>query len=165
VTSAFAKPVTIPARPRRRPHRLAATILALTMVATASAAPPRPVAPKHPLLGSWKFTLPGNGCVEAWLIKPDGTSFVTSGDEVVETQLDVSDRPDARGAYRWVDKVVKSNGRTDCGDSVTPVGTVGTNYIRFDPTGDRMALCHDEALRECIGPYLRVRPPGSSTKL
>jgi hypothetical protein len=145
---------------------LAFSTLVLSMAGVAVAAPPRPLAANHPLLGQWKVTLPGNGCTETYDVRPDGTSTVTSGEEVTENAIDVADRPDAHGAYRWVDKVVKSNGKKDCGDSITPVGDMATIYVRFDATGDRMALCQDAATKECIGPYLRQRPKGQgSTRL
>ena len=151
-------------RPRLPP--LATLIVAIATLGTAVAAPPRPLAPDHPLLGTWTYALPGNGCVETWTIRPDGSARVVGGDEVIETQMDVSDKPDARGAYRWVDKIVQSNGKGDCRGEVTPAGLVWTSYIRFDPTGRKMALCQDEALRECIGPYLRAKPQDSErTKL
>lgn len=92
------------------------------------------------------------------MIRSDGTARVTGGEEIVETAMDVADRPDAQGAYRWVDRVVRSNGRGDCSGDATPVGREWTSYIRFDPTGRRMAVCEDAALRECIGPYLRAKP-------
>ena len=91
------------------------------------------------------------------MIRPDGTTRITSGDETVETRIDVSDRPDPRGAYRWDDKVVKSNGKRDCGGSRTRGGKGATNDLRFDAAADRMALCRDGALRECIGPYMRTK--------
>ena len=145
---------------------LAALALAFAAFGTAVAAPPRPLAANHPFIGTWTFRLPNDGCVETFVIRPDGTTLITSGDEEIETQVDVSDRPDARGAYRWDDRVVKGNGKHDCGDAVTPVGRSGTNWLRFDATGDRMALCQDAALRECIGPYRKSRGTSAgSTKL
>jgi hypothetical protein len=144
------------------PHALSAVVLSVAG-GTAVAAP---LAADHPLIGQWTFTVPDNGCVETFDVRPDGTNMVTSGNEVAESEIDIADKPDARGAYRWVDKVVKSNGKTDCGGSVTPVGDLSTIYVRFDPTGERMALCFDAEMKQCIGPYRRVLPKGQgSTRL
>ncbi len=146
-------------------HPISALVLSIASAA-AVAAPPRPLVANHPLIGQWTGTPTGNGCSETYDVRANGTTLVTSGDEVTESAVDVGDKPDAHGAYRWVNKVVKSNGKKDCGDAVTPIGDVVTIYIRFDPTGDKMAICVDAETKQCVGPYLRVRPKGEgSTRL
>jgi hypothetical protein len=123
----------------------------------AQATPPAPLRPDHPILGNWKFTLPDGSCTETHLIKPDGTTIVTSGDEVSESAIEVSDQPDADGFYRWVDRIVRNNGKKDCGGTSTPIGDVATIWIRFDARGDKMIMCFERSLKQCIGPIVRVR--------
>jgi hypothetical protein len=145
-------------------HRMIRQSIVFTACAlachAAPAAPPSPLRPDHPLLGNWRFTLPDGSCTETHLIKPDGTTIVTSGDEVSESAIEVSDQPDSDGFYRWVDRIVRNNGKKDCAGSSTPVGDVATTWIRFDAGGDRMIMCFDKTLAQCMGPIVRVRRNG-----
>ena len=133
---------------------LAAAALASSLLAVSAGA--APLRPDHPLVGTWTIVVPGTRCTETLTILPSGLSPVTSGEEVSESVVEISDTAAANGFYKWVDRVTKTNGRKDCAGEVTPVGDVATNYIRMlDASGTRFAVCTDETARQCFGPYVR----------
>jgi hypothetical protein len=112
--------------------------------------------PEHPLLGVWEFTLPDGRCTETYLFKANGTTFVTSAEEVAEMRYEVSAEPSEKGFYKLVDTVTQDNGRKDCGGGITAVGSRSTHYLWFHPSGELFVMCRDESLDACFGPLLRV---------
>jgi hypothetical protein len=126
----------------------------------ATAAPPRAPKTDHPFLGTWAFVVPGTNCQETYYIRPNGTTLVTSGDEVIESVYEVDDEAGAKGFFKFTDQVVKGNGRKDCSGEVTPVGQKTTNYLRFNPSGDVLIMCRDESMNACFGPMRRVKGTG-----
>jgi len=127
-------------------------LIALAAPATAQNA----VFADHPIIGTWRFSLPDGSCNETYRFRADGTSFVTSGDEVAESEYRIAESPSRNGFYEWVDTIVKDNGKKDCAGQVTDVGRKTTNYIRFDPQGQRFVVCRAENLQTCFGPLRRV---------
>ena len=111
----------------------------------------------HPFIGTWKLTLPDGSCYEIYRIRANGTTLVTSADEVGESEFEISDQPSEKGFYKWVDKIVKDNGKKDCAGETMEVGHVATNYIRFHPSGDMFLMCQKEDINTCIGPLVRVK--------
>ena len=79
-----------------------------------AAPPPAPTALRadHPLIGAWKITTHDGSCSETYRIDRSGTTLVTSAEEVAETRFTLSDQPSAKGYYKWVDTLVKDNGKT-----------------------------------------------------
>ena len=110
----------------------------------------------HPLIGTWRFSLPDGSCDETYRFRADGTSLVTSGDEVAESEYKIAEQPSRSGFYEWVDTIVKDNGKKDCAGQITDVGRKTTNYIRFDAQGQRFIVCRAENLQQCFGPLRRV---------
>ena len=132
--------------------------ISLAIIASlANAAPPRPPKANHPIFGTWTFAVPGTNCQETYYMRPNGTTLVTSGDEVTESVYEIDDEANAKGFFKTTDEVVKGNGETDCSGEVTKVGQKSTNYIRFLPSGDMMIMCRDESLNACFGPLRRAR--------
>ena len=127
----------------------------------AQAAPPRTPKADHPVLGSWTFVVPGTSCEETYHVRPNGTTLVTSAEEVTESVYEIDDTAGPKGLFRMTDEIVKGNGRKDCSGQVTETGQKSTNYIRFDPSGNVMIMCRDETMKACFGPLRRVR--GQST--
>ena len=114
------------------------------------------IATSHPLIGTWRFTLPDGSCAETYRFRTDGTSHVTSGDEVAESQFNVAAKPSRKGFYEWVDTIVKDNGKKDCQGQITDVGRKTTSYIQFDAAGQRFIVCRAESHDACFGPLRRV---------
>lgn len=136
--------------------------LAVTLCALAAAGgQAAPLRHDHPLIGTWQITLADGSCSETYRIHDDGSSLVTSNEEVAESAFDVADQPDALGFYKHVDTIVKDNGKPDCSGEVTEVGHVATSYILFHPSGDMFLMCFERDTHSCIGPFIRVR--GSAT--
>jgi hypothetical protein len=136
-------------------------VIAILFASLAVAAPPRAPRPDHPVLGTWTFVVPDTGCQETYTIRPNGTTLVTSGEEVTESVFEIDDAAGAKGFFKTTDEVVKGNGKKDCAGEITRVGQKTTNYIRFNPAGDVMIMCRDEAGKACFGPLRRTR--GQST--
>jgi hypothetical protein len=130
--------------------------LALIVPDVASAAPSPPAA-SHPILGIWKLTLPDGSCSEIYRFRGDGTTLVTSAEEVTESEFAIPDTPSPKGFYRLDDRVVKDNGKKDCVGEVMKPGSKATNYIHFHPSGTLFIMCAAESLDACIGPFRRVQ--------
>jgi hypothetical protein len=113
------------------------------------------IKPGHPILGTWKITLP-NGCSEVETYHYDGTVSATSGEETSEAIVEVADDPDASGAYEVVDTITETDGKKDCGGNITPVGDVATVYVHFSHAAEHMWICFDAACKRWFGPYERV---------
>ncbi|MFC5512901.1 hypothetical protein ACFPOU_17500 [Massilia jejuensis] len=121
----------------------------------AHAAPPAP-APNHPILGIWRLALPELRCVETYRFRGDGTTLVTSKDEISESEYRIPDKPSEKGFYKLEDRIVKDNGKKDCSGEIMKVGTQATNFLRFHPSGALFLMCSDETMEACIGPFERV---------
>src|SRR5260221_2224235 len=134
---------------------LAIAIAAATM---ALAAPP---AANHPIIGTWKITAPDGKCAEIYQFRPDGTTRVTSGEEVAESVYTVSPAPSAKGFYKVIDKVIKDNGKPDCSGEITKPSETSTRFILFQPAGQTFDMCQGEAIDSCIGPFMRLRSQDS----
>lgn len=115
-----------------------------------------PLPANHPLLGSWRIDVPGTQCHEIYTVKRDGTMSVTSGAQAAESEFEIDVEPSAKGFYKWVDKIVKDNGKPDCSGEIMQVGHVATNYIILHPTRPEFLMCEAERLDTCIGPFRRL---------
>lgn len=115
----------------------------------------RPLPEGHPVIGQWRTDLPQYNCFEEYVVRANGTRSVVAGQERNESEFTISPRPSPGGFYKWVDKIVKNNGKPDCLGGTTPVGHVAVNYIRFHPSGDRFLLCGQEDLNTCYAEFRR----------
>ena len=138
-----------------KPSKLLAS-LALTAFA-ATTAHAGPVRADHPLLGTWKLAIPDTSCVETYRMRADGTSLVSSAEELAETEFEVADKPSEKGFYKWVDKLVRDNGKKDCSGQVTEPAKVTTYFISMHPSGDMFIMCQAEDTKACMGPFVRVK--------
>ena len=130
--------------------------LALAAAAICQAAAAEPLRADHPLLGAWQYTKRADGCAETYRFDRGGTSLVTSADEVASTHFTLSDQPSARGYYKWVDTLVKDNGRKDCWGQVTKPGKTTTRYVLMNPAANRFILCTAEDGKQCFGPFVKL---------
>ena len=132
--------------------------LALSSIAAAAAPPgaPVPMRADHPFLGAWQLTNEDNDCAEIYRIDRSGRSLITSADEVAQSTFTISDQPSARGFYKWIDTLVKDNGKKDCWGQITKPGKTTTRYVMMNPAKDRFIVCLAEDGRQCFGPFVRV---------
>ena len=140
-------------------HLLALPLVAAAALAAAAppAAPP-PLRADHPLIGAWQITTRDGSCAETYRIDRGGTTLVTSADEVAETRFTLSDQPSAKGYYKWVDTLVKDNGKKDCGGQVTKPGKTTTNFIKMiNEAGTAFVMCGAEDGKQCIGPFVKLQ--------
>lgn len=128
-------------------------LLLFALGAPAVAAP----AADHPILGIWRLNLPELGCAETYRFRGDGTTLVTSAEEISESEFKIPDKPSTKGFYRLDDRITKDNGKKDCSGAIMKVGTRATNFIRFHPSGALFLMCADESMESCIGPFERVQ--------
>lgn len=138
-------------------NRTVALLSACLFALTTSTATAGPLRADHPLIGSWKITLVNGACHEVYQIKADGTTLVTSAEEVAQSEFELSDQPSAEGFFKWVDTIVKDNGKKDCLGEVMALGHTSTNYIKLHPSGKMFLMCEKEDINTCIGPFVRVK--------
>jgi hypothetical protein len=139
------------------PGVLAATLALFAAAVAAQRLRPHPIAKDHPIVGRWIYTVPDGSCTETYHFLSDGTSVVTSGDEIAESVFDIAAKPDADGFYKWSDELVKDNGKKDCAGEITAVGKLVTNYILFSPGGEELIICARQSLDVCFGPLERAQ--------
>lgn len=114
-----------------------------------------PISGTHPLVGVWRIELSGGKCAEEYELRSDGTKISSSGEERNESEFMIL--PSARSAYwyKWVDKITKNNGKSDCMGSLTAVGHTAVNYVIVHPSGQRFALCEREDMNSCYAEFFR----------
>ena len=144
-------------RPLPPPSATLVGCIGLVVALGAAAAPPegRPLRADHPLIGAWALRADDGGCTEIYRISREGTSLVTSADEVAQTRFEVSDQPSTKGYYKWVDTIVKDNGKKDCSGKVTKPHTT-TSYILMSETRKAFISCQNESTKACIGPFVKI---------
>ena len=132
----------------------------LGSLAGAQAAEPSATpAPPHPLVGSWRWQLPGKACTETWHFHENGNRSGNSGEEVIRSHYEVSPLPSLLGFYRVSETVIESNGKPDCaGDLHQASEEPVTRFIQFSPKHDKLIVCREESLKACFGPLKRVAP-------
>ncbi len=136
-------------------HLLNGVVLSLALLAPhAMAAPP---AADHPILGIWRLTLPDGSCSEIYRFRGDGTTLVTSAEEVSQSEFTIPAKPSAKGFYKLQDRLVKDNGKKDCIGQIMKVGTTATHFVHFHPSGSLFVMCAAESLDACIGPFRRMQ--------
>lgn len=145
----------MPHRPNsHRSLPLVALLLAFLAIAPAHAAE---IAFDHPFIGTWRLTLAQLDCTEHYAFLRDGTSHVSSADEISESQFEISAKPSAKGYYLWTDKVVRNNGGKDCSGRVTAPGKSVTQYVLFHHSRNIFFICRQERRDTCFGPFIRQR--------
>jgi hypothetical protein len=139
---------------RKSSLSLAALVAAALACAPARAAD---LAIDHPFIGTWKLPIAQLNCTETYLFLRDGTSRVTSAEEISESRFEISPAPSASGFYRWTDTIVKNNGKKDCSGTVTKAGKTVTQYVLFHHSGNIFFICQEEKRNTCFGPFYRQR--------
>ena len=114
-----------------------------------------PLSASHPLIGAWRIDYPNVNCHEIDLIRQDGTTEITSGEELSGSEFNISETPSSKGFYTWIDKVVRDNGKPDCTGSVMTLGDIATIYIFLDPSKNSFRMCNKEDLNTCFGTFIR----------
>ena len=138
---------------------LTEVVLSLAILAPNAIA--APLASDHPILGIWKLTLPDGSCSEIYRFRGDGTTLVTSAEEISQSEFSIPAKPSAKGFYKLHDRLVKDNGKKDCIGQITKAGATATHFVHFHPSGSLFLMCAAESLDVCIGPFRRM--PGEET--
>ena len=130
--------------------------LAFFFSTSAAAYQPSQIGSVAPIIGTWKFKLTDRNCTETYTYKADGTTRVTSNEEISESRYQIALTPTPNGFYKMVDTITKDNGRKDCTGDVMTVGDTATTYVLFQPSGDQFIACQTPSLDLCFGPLIRV---------
>jgi hypothetical protein len=133
------------------------TGVVLSMALLAPFAWSAPPAADHPILGIWKLTLPDGSCSEVYRFRGDGTTLVTSAEEISQSEFNIPAKPSAKGFYKLEDRLVKDNGKKDCVGQIMKAGATATHFIHFHPSGSLFVMCVAESLDACIGPFRRMQ--------
>ena len=139
--------------------RLLGTTALLIVAIQAIAAEPAVAPPSgtHPILGKWTWTLPGKACTETLQYRIGGKRLGSSGEEVSESEFQITAVQSLLGFNRLVETVTQSNGKPDCaGDLHEASGNSVTRFIQFSPKLDQMIVCKEESLKACFGPLKRL---------
>ena len=138
-------------------YRLAPSVAAFFVILSAQAqeVTPTQLPADHPLVGTWRIELPDQKCFEEYDVRSDGTKLSRSAEERNESVHSISPTPSTSGFYKWIDKIVKNNGKPDCSGSVGSSGHVAVNFIRLHPSGQRMLLCESEDMKSCYAEFRR----------
>ena len=154
-----------------KPRRSASAVVAFTLLTsliagTALAQTPAPTAGAHPLIGTWRWALPGKrvadgpapaACVETLEFHADGGRKGSSGEEQTQATYAPTAVPSLLGFYRVSETLTQSNGKPDCaGDTHAVTGEATERFIQFSPKLDLMLICQSESLKACYGPLLRM---------
>jgi hypothetical protein len=135
---------------------MSAAVLGAALCA-APAAHAAEIAVDHPFIGTWKLSIAQLNCTETYAFLRDGTSRVTSAEEISESQFEIAEQPSARGYYRWTDTIVRNNGKKDCSGAVTKAGKTITQYVLFHHSRNLFFICQEEKRDTCFGPFVRQR--------
>ena len=115
------------------------------------------IAGTHPISGQWTWTLPGKVCTETLQYRTGGKRLGSSGEQVTESEFQITPLPGLLGFYRLVETVTQSNGKPDCaGDLHEAAGNSVTRFIQLSPRLDQMIVCREESLKACFGPLKRM---------
>jgi hypothetical protein len=140
---------------RWSPFLAGAVVIVQCMAAPVAGA--APLRADHPFVGNWIIDVPGTTCSETYRPRADGTMSVTSAAEETEAVIVVDDKPDARGFYKEVETLVKSNGKPDCQGNTGTLGNSNANYLLFNDAADQYLLCNEPDVLTCVGPARRVK--------
>ena len=140
---------------------LATSLSGFCSVAAAQTPPPSDIsasAPKpHPILGNWRWTLPGKQCTETLQYRDDGSRLGASGEEVTKATYSLPALPGLLGFYKLQEITTESNAKSDCaGDTHEASDEASTRYVQFSPKLDQLIICKTESLQACYGPLKRV---------
>lgn len=113
-------------------------------------------AARHPVVGSWSWTVFSGKCTETLQYGADGVLLSTSGDAVTAWRYQAGAATDAQGFYQLLETSLRSNGKKDCnGDVVDDDDTTATRFIQLSPAKDRLIVCKTASLLACYGPLKR----------
>ena len=134
-----------------------AGLYAMTINATAADPTVTQARAAHPLTGKWTWTLPGKACTETVHFRADGKRVGTSGEEVIESEFQVTPMPSLLGFYRLNETLTLANGKRDCAGDLHVAGDESTTrFMQFSPKKDQLIVCKTESLQACYGPLRRL---------
>jgi hypothetical protein len=93
---------------------------------------------------------------EVTTFEPTGRRRSNSGEEVTESNFEISAEPDSKGYYRMVDTLRETNGKPDCTGDTAVIGDVAMVFIRFTNTGS-VSICQREDQVSCFTAERRIK--------
>jgi hypothetical protein len=119
---------------------------------------PRSAAAGHPIVGTWRWELPGKSCAETWQYSANGTRQNSGAEQIVQGLFEITPKPSLLGFYRLSEIVTATNGKADCSGEPPPgPGNGVLSYVQFSPALDQFIVCQSESLQACFGPFRRAK--------
>lgn len=112
----------------------------------------------NPLLGTWEWVNIKNSCREVYIFGTEGSSHITSGDEISLASYTISDQPDANSYYAVTLNIIEDKGGVDCGESLeNNTGESYQKFVQFHPSGNLYISCDQPDTTSCVGPFKRLQ--------
>lgn len=112
----------------------------------------------NPLLGSWEWVNVKNSCREVYIFGSEGSSHITSGDEISTASYTIAGAPDSHGYYAVTLNIIEDKGGIDCGEGLeNNSGESYRKYVMFHPSGNLYVSCDKPDTSSCVGPFKRLQ--------
>ncbi len=134
------------------------TDLLLTSLLVLALLPFTAQASDNPLLGTWEWVNVKNSCREVYIFGVEGSSHITSGEEISTARYTIADQPDSHGYYAVQLQIIEDQGGKDCGESLeNNSGESYQKYLMFHPSGHLYVSCDSADTSNCVGPFKRLQ--------
>ncbi len=112
----------------------------------------------NPLLGTWEWVNIKNSCREVYIFGSEGSSHITSGEEISTAKYTIADKADDKGYFAVDLQIIEDKGGKDCGDSVeNNTGDTYHKFVMFHPSGNLYVSCDSADTSSCVGPFKRLQ--------
>lgn len=112
----------------------------------------------NPILGTWEWVNVKNSCREVYIFGVEGSSHITSGEEISIARYTITDKADSHGYYAVTLQITEDKGGMDCGESVeNNSGESYHKYVMFHPSGNLYVSCDSPDTNSCVGPFKRLQ--------
>ena len=110
----------------------------------------------NPLLGSWSYTYPKNGCIETYKFLPSGIRLSKSNLEKVKAKYSIQSISKDKNLYLLTDTVLEDNALQDCTSSTMDMTNDKVQlYLIIKENPQQFTFCTDISLKTCIGPFIK----------
>lgn len=110
----------------------------------------------NPLLGSWSYTYPDNGCIETYQFLSDGIRLSKSNLERVKAKYDLQSLSKEKNLYLLTDTVLEDNAEQDCAGSTSDMTNDKVElYLTIKENPKSFTFCIDKDSKTCVGPFIK----------
>ena len=110
----------------------------------------------NPLIGSWSYTHPENGCIETYIFLENGIRLSKSHLEKVKAKYSIQSISKDKNLYLLTDTVLKDNAELDCtGSNMDMTNDKVQLYLTIKENPKQFTFCTDMSLKTCVGPFIK----------